>query len=578
MEIEKISGFPKQTCEKRYQGKDEDPVNMVMRVATAISSRESNSAKDEWIDKYKWIIGDLLFIPAGRILRNAGTDLQFMVNCAALAIEDNIESIMETLKLIGILSSYGAGMGINWSPLRPAGDYLNTRQGEASGPVSFMTAGNAIAHTIKIGGDRRAAILGLLEVAHPELRKYIRAKIKEGQLENFNISVGVTNSFLKDVKAGKDWPFTFRGKDYGHAPADKLWREVIHCMFKMGDPGAINMNNLIKNNSWYFAPIVCTNACAELPLSHLGSCFIGSINLAKFISMDGKIDYKLLKEVINIAIRFLDSVIDINYFPLSEMAEVAENTRRIGLGGFNEGNMLFKCGIRYGSMEHIELMDDLRGTIMKESYLASIELAKEKGVFPKFDKELYCQSSFVRKLPRGIQRKIKEHGIRNVTMLTSPPTGTSSILAGPGTTSGIEPLFAKAFWRRSNVKDSEKSYHIHPIYKDYLEGKTKKLPTWFVDAHDIAPREHLEVVAGAQKYNDSAVSKTINLPEDFPEEDLFDLSLEYLPDIKSFTIYRNNSRKIQVLNPLTEEQTRKHLKKMQVEEDGVFCKDGVCEL
>lgn len=578
MEISKLDGFALQTCGKRYLGKNEDTVGMVNRVSGAVAGVEANGIRDEWIDKYRWVIGDLLFVPAGRILRNAGNPLQFMINCAALAIEDNIESIMDTIKKAGILSSYGAGLGINWSPLRPEGDILKTRQGNASGPVSFMHAGNAVVSTIKTGGDRRAAILGLLEIWHPEILKYIKAKIHEGELSNFNISVGTSNEFIKAAGEKKEWEFTFRGKGYGSMPADELWRQVIHCMFKGGEPGTINMDNLIKNNSYYFAPIVCTNACSELPLSDLGSCFLGSLNLLKFVNADSTIDYKLLKEVIRIAVRFLDAVIDINHYPLPEMAEVAENTRRVGMGTFNHGNLLFKSKIRYGSMGHIELMDELHGYIMREAYLASIDLAKEKGVFAKFEKNAYTQSSFVKRLPRSIQRKIKEYGIRNVTLLTCPPTGTTSILAGQGSTSGIEPLFSKAYWRMSNVEGAEKSWHIHPIYKEYLDGKRKRLPKWFVDAHDITPREHLEVVAALQKYNDSSVSKTINISEDFSEEELYDLSLEYLPDIKSFTIYRNNSRKVQVLNPVTEDQARKHLNKMTVDENGIFCKDGACEV
>ena len=473
--------------------------------------------------------------------------------------------------------SEGGGVGANFSPLRPAGDAILGKGGYSSGLVSFMEASDAVAKTIESGGGRRAATIGHVDISHPEVVNFIDAKLLHGRLPRFNISVAVNHDFLECVEADREWQFKFKQKIYGKVKARELWSKIVSNMVKCAEPGLLNWSNFSKNNSYYFSPVLGTNPCGETTLSAYEACDLGSIVLPNFITGNVNTNWKKLETVIKTAVRFLDNVIDVNKYALKEIDINVHKSRRIGLGVIGLAEYLFAKKIRYGSAKAVAEVETLMKRIRDACYIASMELAIEKGAFPYFEPVQYGKASFIRKLPAEIRMDIKKYGIRNCTLMALAPTGTISLLTDYS--SAIEPLFAKALLRKDRV--GERMY-IHPKYKEILISG-EETPDWFVDSFDLEPKDHFEMQVACQKYCDASVSKTINLPAETTEQDLSSLLLEYIYDLKGVTVYRDGSREGQVLNKVSEEEVKEYLKKQKeteqsLREGDIKCSSGVCEL
>ena len=563
-----------EVAKSRYFMDGEDWECCAHRVARTVAMTEvNNRAAIE--DKFCEMIYNMDFLPGGRILRNCGRPKGSLFNCYHLPIGDSIEEIGDYYKYSLQLWSEGGGVGCNFSALRPKGDDILGKGGESSGLVSFLEASDGLAKTIESGGQRRAAGLALVDVSHPEVMDFIDAKVELKKLSHYNISVAVNDDFLLAVEKDIDWEFKFKQKTYGKVRARAIWEKIVTNMIKHAEPGIINWDNLIKNNSYYYDPVRGTNPCGEAVLSPYDVCDLGSLVLPNFITGTVNTNWRKLEETISLAVRFLDNVIDINKYSLKQIDIKAHNNRRIGIGIMGLAEYLFAKKIRYGANEpagrEIErLMKFIRDAV----YKTLVELAVEKGSFPMFDPISYWKASFIQKLPASLRMDIKKHGSRCVTALAIAPTGTISLLAD--VSSGIEPLLSKAFVRKDRV--SERVY-IHPRYQELLETG-EKTPEWLVDAHDLSPADHFEVQSGIQRFVDGAVSKTINLPKGTTSEELDKLLLEYIRDLKGVTVYVDGSREGQVMNPLTEKEVRKLIKTNSIDphmtEESLQCSSGKC--
>jgi ribonucleoside-diphosphate reductase alpha chain len=917
-----LSSNAKTIAESRYFGEGENWEKLSHRVGSSIAQNEKD--RDVWTNIFAEEIYDMNFIPAGRILRNAGKLRQSILNCATLPIEDSIESIGETLKNALILWSYGAGIGINFSPLREKGRPLMSKGGYSSGLVSFLKAFDDIACTIETGGSRRSGCLGLCRISHPEIYEFLDAKRKDGQLSYFNLSVGITKSFLNAVEQDIDWDLTFAGQTVKTVKARDLWDKLMDSNINYGDPGLINMDNLIKNNSYYFQPIIATNLCfsketriitkhghikikdlvnknipiwdgiewvncnnfrvtgsdqkmlkitlydgselrvtpyhtmilengnrikaedliigdkletstsdliygskqadgaylkgfltgdghikknrnhpcltlystkyicedrlissalqlpiisnntnvvskiefnkevnnrkgmrglvcrndnlykwaseyktyipdevflwdrdsvcnfiagvmdadgtslngdtgigyqicsihkqwlldfqtllksigvyskvsvnkeesvndfndgygeyksnkiyrlsmsgqqainlamlikferledfsnhsmeynikpkynkivnieedgidekvycctinsthklaislgiqtgqcSEIPLPAYGMCALTCLVLPKFLSGKNTNWKKLETSVYNV-VRFLDNVVDVNFYPIKQTELVAKDSRRIGMGIMGLHDYLMNKGIRYGSDKSLIEIERLFKFLRDTAYRASINLAVEKGAFPKFSKTDYGNASFVRKLPAKIRIEIKEYGIRNTCLLSGQPSGTTSLLAD--VSSGIEPVFSLAYKRKDRISER---YYVHPKLIEFLESGEKEKPGWLVDVSDLSPEDHLEVQSCCQKFIDNSISKTINCPEGTTKDNLSKLVLEYISDLKGIAIYVDGSKQGQILNKVDIDDIRKNMREGKVvsfqTEDDVQCKSGSCDI
>jgi len=535
-----------EVASSRYFMEGENWQKCVERVANTVVAPETSNrthVQEQFIN----MIYNMDFLPAGRILRNCGRPRGSLFNCYHLPIGDSIEEIGQLYKDALTLWSEGGGVGINFTPLRPRNDPIFGKGGNSSGLVSFMEGADFISRLIESGGSRRAAAIGHIDVSHPELLDFIDAKLVHGRLSHFNISVAVGNDFLERVEVDGDWTFKFKQKSYGTVKARSIWNKIVENMVQCAEPGLINWTNFAKNNSYYFEPVLGTNPCGETVLGPYGVCDLGSLVLPNFITGNINTNWKKLESIIKWAVRFLDNVIEVNKYVLKEIDISAHSSRRIGLGVIGLAEYLFAKKVRYGSERAVNETERLMQFIRNSVYKASVELAIEKGSFPKFDAMQYGKASFIRKLPASLRMDIKKFGIRNCTSMALAPTGTISLLTNY--TSAIEPLFAKAFMRKDRV--SERMY-IHPKYKELLQ-RSEEIPEWFVDAFDLEPKDHFEMQVACQKFCDASVSKTINLPKETTAEQLNSLLLEYIYDLKGVTVYRDGSRDGQILNKVNDE-------------------------
>ena len=545
-----------QVAESRYFNNGEDWELCCRRVSSAIASVETK--KIDYTDKFFEMIYNMDFIPGGRILRNAGRLKGSMLNCFHLRCGDSIEEIGQFMKECLIVWASGGGCGTNMSLLRPKGDPILGKGGSSSGMLSFLIAADAISKTIESGGQRRAAGLASLEVSHPEILDFIDAKTVHGVISHFNISVMINDEFLESVERDKNWDLKFKQKIYKTVKSRDIWDKIIYNMIHHAEPGLLNNSNLMKNNSYYFAPISGVNPCGEATLSVSESCCLGSLVLPNFITGNINTNWQKLERSIKLAVRFLDNVVDTNVYDLKKIDEKTHDSRRIGLGIMGLADYLFSKQLRYGSKEAISEIEKLVKFIRDVSYQASVELAIEKGSFPKFDSVMYGKASFVRKLPATLRMDIKNHGIRNVTLLSFAPTGTLSLLAD--CTGGIEPLMHRAYKRVDRV--GERVY-IHPKYKQLLlDGGD--IPDWYVDMNSLTPRDHFETQSICQKYCDGGISKTANFPEGTTEEQLSSYLLEYIHDLKGVTVYVDKTREGQIYNRLTEEESMDYIAQASV--------------
>jgi ribonucleoside-diphosphate reductase alpha chain len=578
-------------------------------ISRTIASAEKDEDKERIEKAFYEIVGSGDFIPGGRIIYGAGRNRgqQNLLNCYVIIPEDTVESIGKTIQDMYKISCAGGGIGFNVSKLRPKGDDIGNVANSAPGSVSVLKMINEVGEHVKSGKNRRTALMGILNVTHPDLMEFLHVKLEEGQLNNFNISVAVTNRFMEAVQNDEPWYFTYNNKEYHNyvleatnkdgvkrklsilalSPEDAInraenhhredWteqfayvsiedisaREIWHYIWKnsleSGDPGIYNIDlaNSYTNVS-YFEELASTNPCGEISLPSYGNCCLGNVNLANMVTEDGNVDWKRLAKSVRYGIRFLDNVLTVNHYPTDECRTVSERSRRIGLGVTGLHHMLIKLGVRYGSEKCLEFLDRLFTTIRDEAYKQSVYLARDKSPFSAFEREKYLAEDFAKTLPARIRMLIRQHGIRNAVMLTIPPCGTISMLHG--VSSGIEPIFSAMYNRRYRKGNVWKEQFVaDPMFLQWVrEGKNVSA---FVGAYDVTPDEHMAVQATIQKYIDSCISKTINLPPDFSSEKFEEEALSYLPYLKGLTVYRAGSKEGEPLAaiPLSVENIRKYM-------------------
>lgn len=575
--------------ERRYLKRDEygnlleQPRDMFLRVARNIASAEKNYNKTDKeireIEKQFFdIMTDLDFLPNSPTLMNAGRELQQLAACFVLPVGDSMSAIFEALKETALIQKSGGGVGYSFSNIRPKNDVVLSTKGVSSGPISFMTVFNAATDTIKQGGTRRGANMGILRVDHPDILEFITAKEDNEKLTNFNISVGVTEAFMKAVENDDEYEvINPRTKEVvSRYKAREVFGKIIYQAWKNGDPGIIFLERLNKDNPTpHIGIIESTNPCGEQPLLPYEACNLGSINLANIIKEDDgivSVDYEKLKSIVKTSVRFLDDVIDVSRYPLEKISAMVKANRKIGLGVMGFADMLIRLGIPYNSEEALEVSKNIMSFINDVSREASRELAAERGPFPNFKGSIYDS-------PEGYE-------IRNATTTTIAPTGTLSIIAG--CSSGVEPLFAVSFVK--NVMDNDKLVEVNPYFekiakeegfytKELMEkiarhGSLKdmeEIPSQyrriFVTAHDIPPVWHVRMQASFQRFTDNAVSKTVNFPNDATVEDVEEVyMLAYRLGCKGITIYRDKSRESQVLVIDSGKDTKEKLKDAEMDE------------
>jgi len=565
----KLSDNALRVLERRYLSKDGDgkvietPQELFHRVARHIASAESHyddkADVSSWEEAFYQLMTNLDFLPNSPTLMNAGHELGQLSACFVLPIEDSMESIFDAVKYTALIHKSGGGTGFSFSRLRPTSDRVGSTGGIASGPVSFMRAFDVTTDVIKQGGMRRGANMAILNVEHPDILKFISAKEDPEALTNFNLSVAVTDKFMKAVGKGTDYnlvnPRT--GEMTDKLNAKEVFDKIVDMAWRTGDPGIVFIDEINRHNPTpKLGKIESTNPCGEQPLLPFESCNLGSINLSKMVAdKDGQpyIDYDKLSQTVKLAVRFLDDVIEVNQFPLPEITDMTNTTRKIGLGVMGFADMLIQLGIPYDSEQGLVVAEEIAHFISEEADKASIELAQERGVFPAFQKSIYA-------LPDGPH-------FRNASRTTIAPTGSLSIIAN--CSSGIEPLFALSYVR--HILEGEEFIEVNPYFeetaesggfyspnlmKQLAEGKRLKdieevpeeIKKLFITAHDISPEWHVKMQAAFQKFTDSAVSKTVNFPHDATPEDVAKVyMLAYQEGLKGITIYRDRSRDSQVL-------------------------------
>jgi ribonucleoside-diphosphate reductase alpha chain len=518
------------------------------RVARDLARVEAEPAK--WEDRFYAALEDFKFLPAGRILAGAGTGRAVtLFNCFVMGtIPDSMGGIFDMLKEAALTMQQGGGIGYDFSTIRPRGAEVKGVAADASGPLSFMDVWDAMCRTIMSAGSRRGAMMATMRCDHPDIEQFIEAKQDSARLRMFNLSVLVTDDFMEAVKADGPWELTYGDKVYRTVQARDLWNRIMKATYDYAEPGVIFIDRINKaNNLNYAETIAATNPCGEQPLPPYGACLLGSVNLARLVTDPftdaAKLDEKALDDLVRTAIRMMDNVVDASKFPLPQQEAEAQAKRRIGLGVTGLADALLMLGLRYGAPDAVEQTRAWMKAIAKSAYLASVDLAKEKGAFPLFDAKKYLASGFMSKMDAEVRDAVAKHGIRNALLTSIAPTGTISLYAG-NVSSGIEPVFAYAYTRKVLQKDGSRTeeevvdYAVQ-MWRD-LKGDAP-LPDYFVNAQTLAPKDHVAMQAAAQDWVDSSISKTINCPEDIGFEDFKDVYLSAWDlGCKGCTTYRPN--------------------------------------
>ncbi len=520
------------------------------RVARALAAPEREPVL--WEERFYAALEDFRFLPAGRILSGAGSGRRVtLFNCFVMGdIPDDLGGIFEHLREAALTMQQGGGIGYDFSTLRPKGAVVKGVGADASGPLSFMDVWDAMCRTIMSAGARRGAMMATLRCDHPDIEAFIAAKREPGRLRNFNLSVLVTDDFMAAVDADADWPLRFEGKTYRSVRARALWDSITRATYDYAEPGVLFIDRInARNNLAYCETIHATNPCAEQPLPPYGACLLGSINLARLIrdpfTERARLDTAMLDELVAAAVRMMDNTIDVSGFPLEAQRIEAMTKRRIGLGVTGLADALMMCGDRYGSLSGAAVAGEWARRVNRAAYLTSAHLAAEKGAFPLFDREAYLAGESVRELDGDVRALIAENGIRNALLTSIAPTGTISLLAD-NISSGIEPVFAHGYTRKvrepdGSLREEKVSDHAVRLYRDMF-GPEAPLPAHFVTAQDLTPAEHVRMQAAVQRHVDSAISKTVNVPEDISFADFEEVYRDaYRSGCKGCTTYRPNA-------------------------------------
>jgi len=536
---------------KDAQGKplDATPEDSWRRVARDLASVEAEPGA--WEDKFYAALEDFRFLPAGRILAGAGTGRSVtLFNCFVMGtIPDSMGGIFEMLKEAALTMQQGGGIGYDFSTVRPKGAPVSGVAADASGPLSFMDVWDAMCRTIMSAGSRRGAMMATMRCDHPDIEGFIAAKQDSARLRMFNLSVLVTDPFMDAVKADKAWDLQFQGRVYRTVQARDLWNRIMRATYDYAEPGVIFIDRInTANNLSYCETIAATNPCGEQPLPPYGACLLGSINLARLVEdpFEGAahINEAELSELVATAVRMMDNVVDASRFPLDQQAQEAKAKRRIGLGVTGLADALLMMGLRYGSDDAVAQTERWMQAIARASYLASVDLAREKGAFPLFDAEKFVASGTMQAMDEDVRAAVAKHGIRNALLTSIAPTGTISLYAG-NVSSGIEPVFAYAYKRKVLQPDGSRTEEEVVDYAVALWRRKfgeKPLPDHFVSAQSLAPLDHVKMQAAAQKWVDSSISKTINCPEDISFEAFKDVYLAaWDMGCKGCTTYRPNA-------------------------------------
>ncbi len=537
----------------RFKEADGTPIDASVedtwrRIARSLASVEDDAPK--WEDKFYGALEDFQYLPAGRIIAGAGTERSVtLFNCFVMGtIPDSMGGIFQMLKEAALTMQQGGGIGYDFSTIRPKGAGVEGVAADASGPLSFMDVWDAMCRTIMSAGSRRGAMMATMRCDHPDVEDFIAAKSDAARLRMFNVSVLVTDPFMDAVKADGPWDLVFDGKVYKTVQALDLWNRIMKATYEYAEPGVIFIDRINKaNNLGYVEQIAATNPCGEQPLPPYGACLLGSINMAKLVENAfedaAALDVAKLTELTATAVRMMDNVVDASRFPLPEQADEARNKRRIGLGVTGLADALLMVGLRYGSPEAAKQTEDWLRAVARAAYLASVDLAKEKGAFPLFDAEAYLASGAMQAMDEDVREAIREHGIRNALLTSIAPTGTISLYAG-NVSSGIEPVFAYAYTRKVLQKDGSRTEEEVVDYAVQMWREKMgdaELPDYFVNAQTLAPEDHVRMQAAAQKWIDSSISKTINVPEDINFEAFKDVYMSaWDQGCKGCTTYRPN--------------------------------------
>ena len=526
----------------RYAAAGEtSPEQMWARVAKAVAINDSPEYEHQFLN----LLTDFKFVPGGRILSSAGVGKDVTsYNCFVLSSpHDSRRGIMDSLSDWVEIQSRGGGVGINLSSLRPSGAHVAGVNGTSSGPVSWMEMySTATKKVIQQGGSRRGAAMLMLDDSHPDVLEFIRAKRTPGVLEGANVSVCISDAFMSALAAGRPWDLHWGDVVYKTIDPNEIWKEIIDAAWSSAEPGIYFLDRANRmSNSWYFEKFQATNPCGEQPLGPYSVCLLGSMNAAAYVDDLGSFDMENFMADARMAVRFLDNVIDISYYPLEQSREAQMNIRRMGIGVMGLADALIMMGERYGSADSIRRTSAIYECLKVATYEASVDLATERGSFPQFS-ESYMNGEFIKRLPSHLQEKIAKYGIRNCFLTTQAPTGTTSLLAGVN--SGIEPVFAYKTTRKDRTGE-------HVVWNKLAQGYIERgaeLPDYFVEADEVTPDEHIDIQAAAQEHIDSSISKTCNLPNSATKFDVDKIYRRaYEMGLKSVTVYRDGSRNEQVL-------------------------------